>query len=288
MELIGSNLVRLQPATLSVSKNILLTDLIGILYKCVLSTPSCILYEFPFYFNFGHDFIIPNTQDLDSKHFPESSILFSTRIFHICNFKYLNAGISHQLHVQQFPFLPNCQNKTIGFPDPEQYLFGQALQWTEAFKFCLCLYRHTAEVLVDTANIFLAVLTEVFVWVFFKIWIYMNLPWPFLMFVFHQILQLQQKTKRTDYNTLGPFHNRYSLKDNNKKKGHILSSISFTYIYYVTREKAQLQTWRSSFWQLKGQWSHFHVSLLQVTSWPGRTNDLIQIIVSWILSIWKH
>lgn len=73
-------MVRLQPATLSVSKNILLKDLIGIFYKCVLSTPSCILYEFPFYFNFGHDFIIPNTQDLDSKHFPESPILFSTRI----------------------------------------------------------------------------------------------------------------------------------------------------------------------------------------------------------------
>lgn len=37
------------------------------------------------------------------------------------------------------------------------------------------------------------------------------------MFVFHQILQLQRKTKRTDYNTLGPFHNRYSLKDNKRK-----------------------------------------------------------------------
>lgn len=58
------------------------------------------------------------------------------------------------------------------------------------------------------------------------------------MFVFHQILQLQQKTKRTDCNTPDPFHNRYSLKDK-KEEGHILSSISFfiQLACVVTRDK---------------------------------------------------
>lgn len=58
------------------------------------------------------------------------------------------------------------------------------------------------------------------------------------MFFSHQIFQLQQKTQRTDCNTLGPFHNRYSLKDK-EEEGHILSLISFfiQLAHVVTRAK---------------------------------------------------
>lgn len=62
------------------------------------------------------------------------------------------------------------------------------------------------------------------------------------MFVFHQILQLQQKTKRTDYNTLGPFHSRYSLKDNKRGRSYIVFNLLFhTASMCCYRREVQLQ-----------------------------------------------
>lgn len=65
-----------------------------------------------------------------------------------------------------------------------------------------------------------------------------NLPWPFLMFVFHQILQLQQKIKRTGYSTLDPFRNRYSLK--NKKREWLYTVHFFSCNYHALVQENSL------------------------------------------------
>lgn len=71
------------------------------------------------------------------------------------------------------------------------------------------------------------------------------------MYVFHQIFQLQQKTKRTDYNTLGPFHNRYSLKKKKEEEDHSISffiqlACAVTRAQFWKPDKVHFNNWGDS------------------------------------------